>query len=79
MFFRYSKVNFCSFVQVMDAGQIIECGHPHELLQNVEGAFTKMVQQLGPASEQSLRDLASNAHAQHIRYVDADDQTHPST
>ncbi|KAI5634784.1 ABC transporter transmembrane region domain-containing protein [Phthorimaea operculella] len=61
-------------VVVMEAGQIVECGHPHELLQNEEGPFTKMVQQLGPASEQSLRDLASKAHAQHIRYVDADDQ-----
>ncbi|XP_026323955.1 probable multidrug resistance-associated protein lethal(2)03659 isoform X2 [Hyposmocoma kahamanoa] len=61
-------------VLVMDAGQVVECGHPHELLQNEEGHFTKMVKQLGPASEASLRELANNAHAQHIRYVDADEQ-----
>lgn len=60
--------------QVMEAGEIIECGHPHELLQNEEGYFTKMVKQLGPAAEQSLRELARNAFAEHIKYVDADEQ-----
>lgn len=49
----------------MEAGQIIECGHPHELLQDDEGPFTKMVKQLGPASEQSLRELASKAYDEH--------------
>ncbi|CAH1638630.1 unnamed protein product [Spodoptera littoralis] len=52
-------------VVVMEAGQIIECGHPHELLQDEEGPFTKMVKQLGSASEQSLRDLASKAYSEH--------------
>lgn len=60
-------------VVVMEAGEIVECGHPHELLQKPEGHFTRMVQQLGPAAEQSLRDLAAAAHAEHIKYVDADD------
>lgn len=58
----------------MEAGQIVECGHPHELLQKEEGHFTKMVKQLGPASEASLRELANEAYAQHIRYADADEQ-----
>ncbi|XP_068628985.1 ATP-binding cassette subfamily C member 4-like [Battus philenor] len=66
-------------VIVMEAGQIVESGHPHELLQNNEGHFTRMVKQLSPASEQSLRELASKAYAEHIRYVDADDQTQAST
>lgn len=57
----------------MEAGEIVECGHPHELLQKPEGHFTRMVQQLGPAAEQSLRDLAATAHAEHIKYVDADE------
>lgn len=61
-------------VVVMEAGQIVECGHPYELLKNDNGHFSKMVKQLGPASEQSLRELARDAHAQHIQYVDADDQ-----
>ncbi|XP_053600881.1 ATP-binding cassette subfamily C member 4-like [Plodia interpunctella] len=60
-------------VIVMEAGQIVECGHPHELLQNEEGPFTKMVNQLGAASEQSLRDVAAKAYSDHIKYVDADD------
>lgn len=63
----------------MEAGQIVEWGHPHELLQNEDGHFSKMVKQLGPASEQNLRDLASKAYGQHIRYVDADDQYKLST
>lgn len=58
----------------MEAGQIVECGHPHDLLQKEDGHFTKMVKQLGSASEQSLRELARNAHMQHIKYVDAEEQ-----
>lgn len=60
-------------VVVMEAGEIVECGHPHELLQCEDGHFTRMVKQLGPAAELSLRELAASAHAEHIRYVDADD------
>ncbi|CAG4922635.1 unnamed protein product [Colias eurytheme] len=61
-------------VVVMEAGQIVECGHPHDLLQKEDGYFTKMVKQLGAASEHSLREVAHNAYLQHIKYVDADDQ-----
>ncbi|XP_048006653.1 ATP-binding cassette subfamily C member 4-like [Leguminivora glycinivorella] len=60
-------------VIVMEAGQIVEIGHPHELLQNPNGHFAGMVSQLSPGAEQSLRELASAAHKDHIRYVDADD------
>ncbi|CAH2068608.1 unnamed protein product, partial [Iphiclides podalirius] len=62
-------------VVVMDAGQIVESGHPHELLQNSNGHFTCMVKQLSPASEQSLREIAAKAYEEHIKYVDAEDQT----
>ncbi|XP_013166628.1 PREDICTED: multidrug resistance-associated protein 4-like [Papilio xuthus] len=61
-------------VIVMEAGQIVESGHPHELLQKSDGHFARMVKQLGPASEQSLRNVARTAYADHIRYVDADEQ-----
>ncbi|CAB3237262.1 unnamed protein product [Arctia plantaginis] len=64
-------------VVVMEAGEIVEYGHPHDLLQMEEGRFTGMVKQLSPAAEQSLRDLAAAAHAHHIRYVDADDTHRP--
>ncbi|XP_034841111.1 ATP-binding cassette sub-family C member 4-like [Maniola hyperantus] len=60
-------------VVVMEAGQIVECGHPHDLLQKEDGHFIRMVKQLGSASEQSLRDQARNAYMQHIKYVDAED------
>lgn len=49
----------------MEAGEIVECGHPHELLQVDDGHLTRMVKQLGPAAEQSLRDLAAAAYEQH--------------
>lgn len=52
---------------------MVECGHPHELLAAPDGAFARMVAQLGPGSEQSLRDLARAAHRKHITYADADD------
>ncbi|XP_014360452.2 ATP-binding cassette sub-family C member 4 [Papilio machaon] len=61
-------------VIVMEAGQIVESGHPHELLQKSDGHFVRMVKQLGPASEQSLRNVARSAYAEHIKYVDADEQ-----
>lgn len=60
----------------MDAGQIVECGHPHDLLQKEEGHFTKMVNQLGPGSEATLREVANEAYKHHIRYADADEQAH---
>ncbi|CAH0405961.1 unnamed protein product [Chilo suppressalis] len=59
-------------VVVMDAGRIVECGHPHDLLQIPEGQFSRMVEQLGPAAGQSLREAAARAHAEHIKYVDDD-------
>ncbi|XP_032517438.2 ATP-binding cassette sub-family C member 4-like [Danaus plexippus] len=61
-------------VVVMEAGEIVECGHPHELLKKDDGYFTRMVKQLGSASEQSLRELAQKAYLAHIKYVDADEQ-----
>lgn len=56
--------------QVMEAGEIVECGHPHELLQQDEGHFSRMVKQLGPAAELSLRALAEEAHQRHLRRID---------
>ena len=47
-------------VLVMDAGQAVEFGHPHELLQNKEGYFNKMLKEVGPTLEQQLRQVAKN-------------------
>ncbi|XP_059049024.1 ATP-binding cassette subfamily C member 4-like [Achroia grisella] len=60
-------------VIVMEAGQIVECGHPHELLQNSKGHFYSMVSQLGPASEQKLCELARNAYAEHVKNYNSSD------
>lgn len=52
-------------VLVMDAGRILECGHPYELLKDENGFFSKMVKELGPASESSLREIAGDAYSEH--------------
>ncbi|KAJ8961187.1 hypothetical protein NQ318_008870, partial [Aromia moschata] len=45
-------------VLVMAGGEVAEFGHPHELLQNSNGVFTKMVQQTGSAMEATLRKIS---------------------
>lgn len=69
---RLHTVADANRVVVMEAGEIVECGHPHELLQQEEGHFTSMVKQLGPLAEQSVRDLAAAAHLHHISLIDKD-------
>ena len=52
-------------ITVMDAGLIAECGPPHELLANEEGAFKSLWDKHqksrlgGPSSRTSKQDLAS--------------------
>ncbi|KAJ8967793.1 hypothetical protein NQ317_014819 [Molorchus minor] len=45
-------------VLILDAGQAVEFGPPHELLQNPDGAFTKMVKETGTIMEDRLRIIA---------------------
>lgn len=45
-------------VLVMELGEAVEFGHPHELLRNPDGHFTKMVKETGAAMEASLRKVA---------------------
>lgn len=47
-------------VLVMNGGEAVEFGHPHILLQDPDGYFTKMVAQTGPAMEANLRRVAKN-------------------
>lgn len=47
-------------VLVMRTGEAMEFAHPHELLQNPDGYFTKMVMQTGSAMEANLRRIAKN-------------------
>lgn len=49
-------------VIVMDGGSVLEFNHPHTLLSNPEGQFTKMVEQTGPSMTQQLRTVAEEAY-----------------
>lgn len=49
-------------VIVMDAGTIIEFAHPHALLKNPEGHFSKMVEQTGPTMTRQLHDIAETSY-----------------
>lgn len=49
-------------VMVMDMGMMIQFNHPHLLLQNPDGHFTKMVEQTGPTMTEQLRNVAENAY-----------------
>ncbi|KAJ8916752.1 hypothetical protein NQ315_013957 [Exocentrus adspersus] len=55
---RLNTVMDSDRVLVMDAGQIIEFDHPHQLLENPNGFFTAMVKQTGASMETTLRKLA---------------------
>lgn len=46
-------------VLVMDAGRAVEFDHPHLLLQNSEGAFSKLVAQTGTAMAENLQSIAA--------------------
>jgi len=46
-------------VLVMDSGTIIEFDHPHNLLQNEDGHFYKMVEQTGQATANLLHNVAT--------------------
>lgn len=49
-------------VLVMDAGQAVEFDHPHILLQNPDGFFTRMVKQTGSSSEAVLTKKARESY-----------------
>ncbi|XP_032455220.1 multidrug resistance-associated protein 4 [Nasonia vitripennis] len=48
-------------VLVMDSGQAVEFDHPHNLLQQNDGYFSKMVQQTGNSMVQHLKAIAEQA------------------
>lgn len=48
----------CDKVLVMQSGHVAEFDHPHQLLQEPNGHFTKMVLETGPAMTEQLRQVA---------------------
>lgn len=48
-------------VLVMDAGQVVEFGHPRDLLLRSSGVFTTLIDQTGPKMAAFLREAAERA------------------
>lgn len=48
-------------VLIMDAGEGVEFDHAHNLLQNADSIFTKLVEETGFSSSRSLRDKAKKS------------------
>ncbi|KAF4673598.1 ATP-binding cassette sub- C member 8 [Perkinsus chesapeaki] len=55
---RLSTVIDGDCIIVMDKGQIVELGTPAELLSNMDGHLSRMVDDTGPASSKHLREIA---------------------
>ncbi|XP_031343400.1 probable multidrug resistance-associated protein lethal(2)03659 [Photinus pyralis] len=45
-------------VLVMDAGELVEMDHPHNLFKNKNGNFSGMVRRMGPLLEEQLKNIA---------------------
>ncbi|XP_022879360.1 ABC transporter C family member 2-like isoform X2 [Olea europaea var. sylvestris] len=54
---RLNTIIDCDRILLLDAGQVVEYDTPEMLLQNVESAFSKMVQSTGAANAEYLRSL----------------------
>ncbi|ALC42695.1 CG10505 [Drosophila busckii] len=59
-------------ILVMDAGQIVEFGAPHQLLQNPLGALLKLVNQNDNSTVQYLKRIAADSALKKIKEVQED-------
>ncbi|XP_066152181.1 probable multidrug resistance-associated protein lethal(2)03659 isoform X2 [Euwallacea fornicatus] len=59
---RINTIIDCDRVLVMDHGEAVEFAAPHELLQEEDGHFAKMVSQTGEKMKMHLRKLAKEAY-----------------
>ncbi|CAG9768692.1 unnamed protein product [Ceutorhynchus assimilis] len=55
-------------VLVMDAGRVVEFGHPHELLQN-KANFYELVQQTGKSMAENLSSIAKEAYINKTQFL----------
>nr|CAD7462471.1 unnamed protein product [Timema tahoe] len=69
---RLNTVMDSDKVLVMDAGTMVEFGHPYELLQNQGGYFYSMVQETGKSTAEQLYQIAQQAYAQDVSIEDSD-------
>lgn len=51
-------------VLVMESGSMVEFDHPHVLLQNIRGVFTKMVAETGNPMAEQLKKVARENYLQ---------------
>ncbi|XP_069678149.1 ATP-binding cassette sub-family C member 4-like isoform X2 [Periplaneta americana] len=63
---RLNTIVDSSKVLVIDAGKVMEFDHPHLLLQNRNGHFSKMVQNTGIAMSEQLRYIAENNYEHYV-------------
>ena len=52
----------CDKIMVMEAGRIIEFGHPYELIQSTRGFFRKLVDKTGLATSMKLIKMAEKSY-----------------
>lgn len=53
-------------VLVMDAGHVVELGHPYQLLGNPEGYLHKFVEKTGPGTAKHLRYIAEQSYRKRV-------------
>lgn len=58
---RLNTIMDSNRVLVMSRGEILEFDHPHNLLQNPKGYFTRMVMETGTSMTEQLRNVALTA------------------
>ncbi|KAJ3329682.1 hypothetical protein HDU93_000836 [Gonapodya sp. JEL0774] len=53
-------------IMVLDHGQLVEFGRPHELLQNPAGWLARMVHDMGPEAEHMLKEIAASKEEERL-------------
>ncbi|EFA04157.2 ATP-binding cassette sub-family C member 4 [Tribolium castaneum] len=61
-------------VLVMDAGEAVEFDHPHRLLQNQEGRFSRMLRETGKNLETQLKEVAKNDYENKFGPISTSDE-----
>lgn len=59
---RLNTVMDSDIIIVMEAGEVVEFGQPHELLQKPEGYLNKMVRETDKNMESKLRQIATQSY-----------------
>ncbi|KAL3283459.1 hypothetical protein HHI36_006603 [Cryptolaemus montrouzieri] len=63
---RLSTVINSDKILVIDAGELVEIGHPYVLMNNTGGKFYSMVAQTGPSTFAQLKNLAFQGYTEKL-------------